>query len=219
MVQELPVREFKDGLYRQFARIGKCLSSDKRLELMHLLSQGPKTVEKMADITGMSVANVSRHLQILLEANMVKYSKKGTYVIYSLTNIEVERFINALWKVSETQLGDISRLKNEFISQSDDLQILSLEEVISKMDNGTIILLDVRPTDEFEAGHIPGALSVPLEDLNSFMQKLPKGAQIAAYCRGPYCIFSAEAVAQLRLEGFTAFRMEEGVYEWREQYS
>lgn len=214
--EELPARAFKDDLYRQFARIGKCLSSDKRLELMHLLSQGPKSVEKMAGATGMSVANVSRHLQILLDTNLVKFSKKGTYVIYSLASPHIEVFLNSLWRISELQLGDVTRIKNDFISQCDDLQTLALDEVLSKMEEGSIVLLDVRPADEFEAGHIPGAISVPLEELNHYMQTLPKGVHIAAYCRGPYCVSSAEAVTQLKREGYTAFRVEEGVQEWRE---
>jgi len=216
MTQELPARAFKDDLYRQFARIGKCLSSDKRLELMHLLSQGPKSVEKMAEATGMSVANVSRHLQILLDANLVKFSKKGTYVIYTLAGQEIDTFLNCLWRVSEMQLGDVSRIKNDFMGQHDDLQTLSLSEVMSKMEEGSIVLLDVRPADEYEAGHIPGAISVPMEELHHYLQSLPKDAQIAAYCRGPYCVFSAEAVQQMREEGYTAFRMEAGVFEWRE---
>jgi len=216
MTQELPVRAFKDDLYRQFARVGKCLSSDKRLELMHLLSQGPKSVEKMAEATGMSVANVSRHLQILLDANLVKFSKKGTYVIYTLAGPEVSSFLNGLWRLSEMQLGDVTRIKNDFIGQYDDLQTLSLSEVLNKMDQGSIVLLDVRPTDEFEAGHIPGAISVPMEELHHYLQTLPRGAQIAAYCRGPYCVFSAEAVQKMQEEGFAAFRVEEGVNEWRE---
>ncbi|MCC3373632.1 metalloregulator ArsR/SmtB family transcription factor [Cohnella sp. REN36] len=215
MKQELPVRDFKDGVYRQFARIGKCLSSDKRLELMDLLSQGPKSVEKMAEATGMSVANVSRHLQIMLDANLVKFNKKGTYVIYSLASPIIEGFLNSLWRICEMQLGDVTRIKNDFLSQFEDLQTLSMDEVLSKMEEGSIILLDVRPADEYEAGHIPGAISVPMEELHHCMDRLPKGIQIAAYCRGPYCVYAAEAVETLRREGFTAFHMEEGVFEWR----
>ncbi|OZB92751.1 metalloregulator ArsR/SmtB family transcription factor [Paenibacillus sp. XY044] len=216
MDHDLPIRAFKDDLYRQFARIGKCLSSDKRLELMHLLSQGPKSVEKLAEATAMSVANVSRHLQILLDANLVKFSKRGTYVIYSLAGPHIEGFLNSLWRMSEMQLADITRMKNEFLDQCEDVQTLSLDEVLSKMNEGSIILLDVRPADEFEAGHIPGAISVPMQELHQYLQSLPKGTQIAAYCRGPYCVSSAEAVEKMQSEGFTAYRVEEGVYEWRE---
>jgi len=216
MNHRFPVRAFKDDLYRQFARIGKCLSSDKRLELMHLLSQGPKSVEKMAQATEMSIANVSRHLQIMLDANLVKFNKKGTYVIYSLASPEIERFLNALLRISEMQLGDVSRIKNDFMSQCEDIQTLSLEEALSRLENGSIVLVDVRPADEFEAGHIPGAISVPMEDLHQYLGNLPKGIQIAAYCRGPYCVFAAKAVEKMTQEGFTAFVLEEGVSEWRE---
>jgi len=216
MNQELPVRAFNDDLYRQFARIGKCLSSDKRLELLHLLSQGSKSVEKLAQATEMNIANVSRHLQILLDANLVKFSKKGTYVIYSLASSEIEGFLNSLWRISETQLADIARIKHEFLSQSGEFQTLTMAEVLSKMEKGSIILLDVRPADEYETDHIPGAISVPMEELHHYLQTLPGGIQIAAYCRGPHCVLSAEAVQIMRTEGFTAFRVEEGVYEWRE---
>src|SRR5690606_20709109 len=129
---------YKEHLYRQFARIGKCLSSDKRLELLHLLSQGPKSVEKLAQATGMSMANVSRHLQILLYANMVKFNKKGTYVIYTLANSEIEDFLNSLWRISETQLADVARIKNEFMNQCGDLQTLSMDEVLTKLSQGSI---------------------------------------------------------------------------------
>jgi rhodanese-related sulfurtransferase/DNA-binding transcriptional ArsR family regulator len=216
MNSEHPVRAFKEDLYRQFARIGKCLSSDKRLELMHLLSQGPKSVEKLAQATDMSVANVSRHLQILLDSNLVKYSKKGTYVIYTLASPEVARFLTCLLRISEMQLADIARLKTDFMNQYEDYQTLSLEEVLSKMEEGSIILLDVRPVDEFEADHIPGAISVPMEELHHYLQSLPKDIQIAAYCRGPYCVYATKAVEDMRREGFSAFRLEEGVNEWRE---
>ncbi|MGQ3477738.1 ArsR/SmtB family transcription factor [Paenibacillus sp. TY11] len=219
MVQGLPVRSFKDDLYRQFSKIGKCLSSDKRLELMHLLSQGPKSVEKMAEATGMSVANVSRHLQILHNANLVRFKKKGTYVIYTLASPEVKGFLNSLWRISEMQLADVTRIKNDLMCQFGDLDTLSIGEVKRKMEDGSIILLDVRPSEEFEAGHIPGAMSVPMEDLHRYLQTHSKEIQIAAYCRGPYCVFAAEAVKLMQKEGFTAFHMEEGVYEWQEYHA
>lgn len=215
MSQQLPVRAFKDEVFRQFARIGKCLSSDKRLELLHLLSQGPKSVEKLAQATEMSVANVSRHLQIMLDANLVKFSKKGTYVIYTLASPEISSFLASLWRISETQLADIERIKSEFMSEWGELQTLSLDDVLARIEEGSILLLDVRPADEFAAGHIPGAISVPMDDLHPYVAKLPRGIQIAAYCRGPYCIYSSQAVAKLRQEGFAAFRVAEGLHEWR----
>ncbi|MUT68754.1 metalloregulator ArsR/SmtB family transcription factor [Paenibacillus sp. NEAU-GSW1] len=219
MDYELPMRHFKDNIYRQFARIGKCLSSDKRLELLDLLSQGPKSVEKLAQATAMSVANVSRHLQILLDANLVKFSKKGTFVIYSLTSPEINVFLSSLWRISELQLAEVLRIKADFINHFDHLQTLSLEEVLHKMEEGSIMLLDVRPADEYEAEHIPGAVSVPIEELHHYIQGLPKNVQIAAYCRGPYCIYSAQAVEQMLQEGFSAFRLVSGIQEWQEHQS
>ncbi|MFF2016179.1 ArsR/SmtB family transcription factor [Paenibacillus sp. NPDC058177] len=214
MTPEPSARAFKDELYGQFARIGKCLSSDKRLELLHLLSQGPKSVEKLAKGTEMSVANVSRHLQVLLDARLVKFSKQGTYVIYTLANPEILGFLNSLWRLSESQLAEITRIKSNFMNNFEEIQTLSLNEVLNKVEDGSIILLDVRPAEEFEAGHIPGAVSVPMEELDTYLQGLPKDTRIAAYCRGPYCIFSTQAVEKMQQEGFTAFRIEEGVYEW-----
>ncbi|NUU64045.1 ArsR/SmtB family transcription factor [Paenibacillus agri] len=214
MTPEPSARAFKDELYGQFARIGKCLSSDKRLELLHLLSQGPKSVEKLAKGTEMSVANVSRHLQVLLDARLVKFSKQGTYVIYTLENPEILGFLNSLWRLSESQLAEVTRIKTNFMNSFEEIQTLSLHEVLNKVEDGSIILLDVRPAEEFEAGHIPGAISVPMEELDTYLQGLSKDTRIAAYCRGPYCIFSTQAVEKMQQEGFTAFRIEEGVYEW-----
>ncbi|TBL79163.1 metalloregulator ArsR/SmtB family transcription factor [Paenibacillus thalictri] len=212
----MSARDFKDDLYRQFARVGKCLSSDKRLELMHLLSQGPKSVEKLAQATDMSLANVSRHLQVLLDANLVKFSKKGTFVIYTLANPDISIFLTSLWRICESQLADITRIKSDFMNRYQDLESLSLHEVLQKMEEGSIVLLDVRPIDEFAAGHIPGAISVPLKDLDHYLQNLPRDTRIAAYCHGPYCVYAAQAVEKIQHEGFEAFRLEEGVSEWQE---
>lgn len=203
-------REFKDELYQQYARIGKCLSSDKRLEILSLLSQGPKSVEKLAQQSEMSVANVSRHLQILLDARLVKFTKQGTYVIYALSAPEIADFLLSLWRVCESQLADIPRIKEDFLQHFDDMQTLSLDEVMDKMEAGTIILLDVRPTGEFEAGHIPGAISVPIDEIDAYIQNLPRDIEVAAYCRGPFCVYSEEVVKKLQSKGFTAYRLEEG---------
>lgn len=214
-------RVFKDGLYQQFARIGKCLSSDKRLELLNLLSQGPKSVEKLALDTEMSIANVSRHLQILHDARLIKYNKKGTYVIYELADPSVADFLLSLWKVCEQQLTDVKRIKGDFLNHFIELKTIAMDELLGKMRSGSIVLLDVRPKEEYEAGHIPGAISVPMEELEQRLGSLPQNVEIAAYCRGPYCVFAAQAVTLLQSEGFIAHRLEEGVHEWRqynEQY-
>lgn len=209
-----PASDYKNELFQQLARVGKCLSSDKRLEILSLLSQGPKSVEKLAKSTEMSVANISRHLQILLDARLVKFSKKGTYVIYSLADPSVAAFLFAMWRVSESQLADVTRIKQEFMQGYEDVQSISLEEAMAKMKAGAIILLDVRPRDEYEAGHLAGAISVPMDELELYLHNLPRPAQVVVYCRGPYCISSTETVAKLLREGITAYKLEGGEHEW-----
>lgn len=211
-------KNFKDDLYKQLSRIGKCLSSDKRLEILNLLSQGSKSVEKLAACTDMSIANVSRHLQILLEAKLVKFTKKGTYVIYSLADPAIVDFLSSLWRISEKQLPDIGTIKRDFLENLDAIQTLSMDEVKEKLNNESIILLDLRPKEEYDTGHIVGAISVPIEDLEQFIQEFPQNAEIVAYCRGPLCVYSALAAQKLQAGGFTAYRMEEGINEWQRHF-
>ncbi|WP_025683157.1 ArsR/SmtB family transcription factor [Paenibacillus maysiensis] len=209
---------FKEDLYKQLARIGKCLSSDKRLEIMNVLSQGSKTVENLATCTDMNVANVSRHLQILLDAKLVKFTKKGTYVIYSLADPEIIDFLASLWRISEKQLPDIGRMKDDFANNLDDIQTLTMDEVMQKLNADSILLVDLRPKEEFDMGHIAGAISIPMEELEASLRELPKGAEIIAYCRGPLCAYSALAAQKLQEEGFTAYRIEEGLNEWQKHF-
>ncbi|MEK4730419.1 MULTISPECIES: metalloregulator ArsR/SmtB family transcription factor [unclassified Paenibacillus] len=209
---------FKEDLYKQLARIGKCLSSDKRLEILNVLSNGSKTVEKIATCTDMNIANVSRHLQILLDAKLVKFTKKGTYVIYSLADPEITGFLSSLWRISEKQLPDISRMKDDFLNNLDDVQTLTMDEVMDKLNSSSLILVDLRPKEEYEREHIAGAISLPMEELDVLMRELPKDAEIIAYCRGPLCVYSALAAQKLQSEGFTAYRMEEGLNEWQEHF-
>jgi rhodanese-related sulfurtransferase len=209
---------FKEDLYKQLARIGKCLSSDKRLEILNVLSNGSRTVEKIATCTDMNIANVSRHLQVLLDAKLVKFSKKGTYVIYSLADPEIIEFLSALWRISEKQLPDINRMKDDFLNNLDDVQTLTMDEVREKLNNDSIILVDLRPKEEYEMDHIAGAISIPMEELEVFIRDIPKNTEVIAYCRGPLCVYSALATQKLQSEGFTAFRMEEGLNEWQEHF-
>lgn len=211
--------QLKEELYRQLSRIGKCLSSDKRLEILTLLSQGSKTVEKLAASSGMNFANVSRHLQVLLEAKLVKFTKKGTNVIYSLANPAIVDLLTSLWTISETQLPDIAKLKNDFLHDLDHIQTLTMDEVMEKLNTGSILLLDLRPKEEFEISHIQGAISVPMKELEHVMHELPKDAEIIAYCRGPLCAYSAIAAQKLQAEGFRAYRMEEGLNEWQGHFA
>jgi len=214
----MSAKTIKDDLYKQLSRIGKCLSSDKRLEILNLLSQGPKTVEKLAACSDMNIANVSRHLQILLEAKLVKFRKDKTYVIYSLADPDITDFLSSLWRISEKRLPDIAKLKEDFLHNVDTVQTLTMDEVMDKLNSESIILLDLRPKEEYEFGHISGAVSVPIEELDAFMRNLPQDAEIAAYCRGPLCFYSTVAAQRLRSEGFTAYRLEEGIIEWQEHF-
>ncbi|MGQ3478222.1 MULTISPECIES: ArsR/SmtB family transcription factor [Paenibacillus] len=209
---------FKEDLYKQLARIGKCLSSDKRLEILNVLSNGSRTVEKIATCTDMNIANVSRHLQVLLDAKLVKFTKKGVYVIYSLADPEIIEFLSYLWRISEKQLPDISRMKDDFLNNLDDVQTLTMDEVREKINNDSIILVDLRPKEEYDMDHIAGAISMPMEELDALIREIPKNTEIIAYCRGPLCVYSALATQKLRSEGFTAFRMEEGLNEWQEHF-
>ncbi|MGY5486756.1 ArsR/SmtB family transcription factor [Paenibacillus sp. ALE2] len=209
---------FKEDLYKQLARIGKCLSSDKRLEILNVLSQSPRTVEKLATCTDMNIANVSRHLQVLLDAKLVKFTKKGTYAIYSLADPEIIDFLSSLWKISEKQIPDIGKMKDDFLNNLNDIHTLSMDEVKKKLDENSIILVDLRPKEEFETGHIQGAISMPMEDLDVLMGELPEEAEVVAYCRGPFCVYSALAAQKLQVEGFKAYRMEDGLNEWQEHF-
>ncbi|AUS26814.1 metalloregulator ArsR/SmtB family transcription factor [Paenibacillus sp. P2(2022)] len=207
--------DIKDRLYQQFSRIGKCLSSDKRLEIMDILSNGPKSVEGLATQTGMNVANVSRHLQILLDAKLVKCYKKGTYVIYSIGDPLVIEFLSSLWRICEDRLSDIKQIKTELELQYPEVQTITKHDLLEKMKKKTVILLDIRPTDEYDASHIPDAISIPLDQLENYLKTVNKSTiELAAYCRGPYCSLASQAVDYMLKQGYMAYRIEEGVHDW-----
>lgn len=208
-------KDYKDELYKQLARVGKCLSSDKRLEILNLLSHGPKTVEKLAQDTGMNVANVSRHLQVLNDSRLVKFTKKGTYAIYSLADPSVVEFLFSLWHLGENHLSDITRIKEDFLGHMEELYTLTMDEVYEKLKKENIILIDLRPADEYEAGHIEDAVSVPMENLDLYLQQLPRDKEVVAYCRGQFCAFSAIAAQKMKKQGFMAYRMAESIHEWQ----
>ncbi|PCD05028.1 ArsR family transcriptional regulator [Peribacillus simplex] len=208
-------KDYKDELYKQLARVGKCLSSDKRLEILNLLSHGPKTVEKLAQDTGMNVANVSRHLQVLNDSRLVKFTKKGTYAIYSLADPSVVEFLFSLWHLGENHLSDITRIKEDFLGHMEGLYTLTMDEVYEKLKKENIILIDLRPADEYEAGHIEDAVSVPMENLDLYLQQLPRDKEVVAYCRGQFCAFSAIAAQKMEKQGFKAYRMAESIHEWQ----
>ena len=208
-------REFKDDVYEQLSKVTKSLSSPKRMELLYLLTQSPKTVESLASYTQMSIANVSQHLKVLHEARLVRFIKKGTYVIYSISDQDVYSHIISLRHISEKQNAELRRIKDEFLHARDHYEPITLDDLKLKMEQEDLILLDVRPSDEYEAGHIPGAINVPIQELHNHLSFMPIGKEVVAYCRGPYCLYALEATELLKEHGIRAYRIEEGYPEWR----
>ncbi len=210
-------RAWKDAIYEQFGRIGKALSSPRRLEIVDLLSQGPKNVEMLVDETGMSIANVSQHLQTLLQARLVQFEKHGTYAVYRLSDEKISALLLLVQEISEELLAEIGLLRNEFLVNRDSFQPITLDELRLRMDMGDVYLIDVRPKAEFEFGHIPGAISVPVKELVEHLSSIDGNRPVVAYCRGRYCMFAVEAVEALREHGFHAVRLDEGIREWKQQ--
>jgi len=208
-------REAKDRLYEQFARAAKAVASPKRIELLELLAQGEHTVEALAHATGMAVNNTSSHLQVLRHAQVVETRKDGTRVFYRLAGDEVAAFVVALRDVARSRLAEVDRVVQDYFVARDALEPLERAELVDRAARGEVVILDVRPREEFAAGHIPGALSVPLDELDAVLARLPKRTQVVAYCRGPYCVLAPEAVERLRAKGFKARRLADGMPEWR----
>lgn len=210
-----PHRRFKDAIYEQLARLGKATSAPKRLELLDLLCQGPRTVEALAEEAAMSVANASQHLKVLRAARLVDAEKKGLYVEYSLADEDVCRFFVALRALAEARLAEVDRVSREYFEARGAMEAVEGDELMRRVRRGEVTVLDVRPSEEYRAGHIPGALSIPVGELKTRLAELPKDREVVAYCRGPYCVMAVEAVELLRKKGFSAHRMEQGVTDWR----
>ena len=208
-------REFKDRLFEQFARVGKALASPKRLEIVDLLAQGERTVEEIARETAMSVASASQHLQALKGARMVEVRREGLYAHYRLADESVFRTWQAVRTLGESRLAEVDRVVETYLMDRDTLEAVGATTLMERLSDGSVVVLDVRPEEEYRAGHIPGALSVPVETLEAALETLPNDKEIVAYCRGPYCVFSDEAVALLRSRGYQARRMAEGLPDWR----
>lgn len=208
-------REFKDRLFGQFARIGKALSSPRRLEIVDLLAQGERTVEEIAGETAMSVASASQHLQVLKAARMVEARREGLYAHYRLADEDVFRTWQAVRALAESRLSEVDGVVDAYLDDRDALEAVDAAELMERLNDGSVIVLDVRPEEEYRAGHIPGALSVPVDALEAALQTLPRDWEIVAYCRGPYCGFSDKAVALLGSRGFRARRLRQGLPDWR----
>jgi ArsR family transcriptional regulator len=205
----------KRDLYAQFAAVAKAIANEHRLELLELVAQGERSVEVLADLSGLSVANASQHLQHLRRAGLVTARRQAKFVLYRLANDAVLAMLKGMHKVAERNIGEVDRILRSYFNERDALEPISRAELARRMRQGSVIVLDVRPEDEFALGHLPGARNVPLSHIKRQLAKLDRNTEIVAYCRGPYCVLSFEAVAQLRKLGFKARRLEDGLPEWK----
>ena len=208
-------RGFKDALYEQFARIGHALSTPKRLEILDVLGQGERSVEALASEANLSVPNASQHLKVLRSARLVDSRRAGAYVYYRLADSAVWRLWAALRDLGELRLAEIGELLRS-LSSDEGLEPLDRPALWRLVQEGQVTVLDVRPSAEFAAGHLPGAVSIPLEDLGRRLSEIPGDQLVVAYCRGPYCVLAVQAVELLRHHGFAARRLQDGFPEWRE---
>jgi len=208
-------REFKSRLYAQFARVGKALGSPHRLEVLELLAQSERTVDSLAGELGLSIANVSQHLQALRQAALVESRKQGLFVYYRLADPAVSDLCRALRIVSERRLADLDRLVRDHFGDRSGTEPVSMPELLKRARSADVVILDTRPAREYESGHIAGAISVPVDDLRRRLKELPKNKEYVAYCRGPYCVYADHAVEFLQSKGRRARRLLEGFPEWR----
>jgi rhodanese-related sulfurtransferase/DNA-binding MarR family transcriptional regulator len=206
-------RREKDALFDAIALMGKAFASPRRLELLDLLAQAPRTVEALARSSDLSTANTSQHLQALHAAGLVKRAREGTKVRYSLAGDDTLALWLALRDASATRLAEVERATRAYVGE--DVEAIGRQELIARLGRGDVVLVDVRPGEEFEAGHIDGARSIPLDELHERLAELPAEREIVAYCRGPFCAYAHEAVRRLRAAGRTARRLDEGWAEWR----
>jgi DNA-binding transcriptional ArsR family regulator/rhodanese-related sulfurtransferase len=208
-------RDFKDALYGQFARIGKAVGSPHRIEILELLAQAERTVESLATETGLSLANASQHLQALRQAALVESRKQGLFVYYRLADPAVFEICAAIRGVAERRLADLERLVHQHFGDRSNPDPIRMQELLERARSGDVIILDARPTAEYQAGHIAGAISVPIDELQGRLRSLPAGKEYVAYCRGPYCVYADRAVELLQRSRRRAQRLLEGFPEWQ----
>jgi rhodanese-related sulfurtransferase len=209
-------REFKDLVFEQFAKIAHAFSSPKRLEIIDILAQGERDVESLSKQVQMKIANTSRHLQILKAARLVESRKAGVQVFYRLAGTEVLNGFKHLQSLAEKRSIEMREIVRLFFEERDGMEPISMDELWKRVQNNDVIVLDVRPSEEYKYGHIPGALSVPLSDLKNRLIEIPHEHEVVAYCRGPYCVLSTEAMKILRDAGYKAVRLKEGLPEWKD---
>jgi len=206
----------KQAVFACLAEIAQALGHAHRLELLEHLGQGERSVEDLASRTGLTFANTSRHLQILRRARLAEPRREGKRMLYSLAGgEEIVWLLHALGRVGERNVAEIERVMATYFRARDEMEAVSREDLLARMQDGLVTVLDVRPEDEFSLGHLPGALNVPLPTLERHLSTLPQDREIVAYCRGPYCVLTFEAVAALRARGFRVRRLEDGYPEWK----
>src|SRR3990172_8249533 len=206
-------RRFNDAIYEQFARVGRAVASPKRIELLDLLCQGPRSVESLAVLTGLSEANASQHLKVLRGARLVETEKSGVRVIYRLSGQDIVDFIRSLRTVAETRLAEVEQTVRSLLKNHHGFERVDREGLLRRVRDGEATVLDVRPIEEFRAGHLPRAISIPLEELPARLSDLPKDREIVAYCRGPYCVLAIEAGEALKKAGFHAVRLDMSIWD------
>lgn len=206
---------FKQDLFHQFARVGKALGSGNRLELLEYLAQGERSVEDLAKVAGLTLANTSQHLQQLRQVGLVTARKQGLKVYYRLSGDDVTVLLDRLRAVAERHVAEVDRLVNTYLTVKDSLEPVPRHELLARVRAGLVTVLDVRPPEEYAAGHVPGAVNIPLAELEQRLEELDKDQEIVAYCRGPHCVLAFDAVARLRGKGLKARRLEDGYPEWK----
>ena len=214
--EPVPKSSFKHDLFAQFARVGKALSHGNRLEILEFLAQGERSVDELAAVSGLSLANTSQHLQQLRLAGLAVSRKAGLKVYYRLSGSDVIVLLDALRAVAERHLADVDKLVNTYLTVKDNLEPIPREELLARAQQGLVTVLDVRPPLEYAAGHVPGAINIPLADLENHLKELDPGQEVVAYCRGPHCILAFDAVARLREHGLSARRLQDGFPEWKQ---
>lgn len=207
--------EAKDALYGQFARLAKAIAHPKRIEILDVLAQGERSVERLAAVTGMGMTNTSAQLQVLRQARLVESRKDGPRMLYRLADDQVAGFLAGLENLARDRLAEVDRVARHYFEGPAALEPVTRAELIDRARRGEVVIVDVRPVEEFAAGHIPGAMSAPLDELDRAVARIPKRQEIVAYCRGPYCVLAPQAVALLRRRGRQARRLVDGIPEWR----
>ncbi|HXK55862.1 MAG TPA: metalloregulator ArsR/SmtB family transcription factor [Gammaproteobacteria bacterium] len=206
---------FKHNLFNQFARVAKAMSNGYRLELLEFLAQGERSVDALAQVSGMTVANTSQHLQQLRQAGLVANRKEGQKVYYFLSGMDVAALLGSLRQVAERHLADVDRLVDDYLKVKDSLEPVPADQLLQRARDGLVTVLDVRPPEEYAAGHLPGAINIPVKELEKRLKELDPKLEVVAYCRGPHCVLAFDAVAKLRKKGINARRLDGGLPEWR----